>query len=136
MEKLLTDNCDARTVSTAALAFVGDAVFGLLAREKLCCTHSLPASKLHSSVVSVVRCEAQARAVEHIMPDLSEEEKAVFLRGRNSHSSHVPKKSAVADYRMATGLEALFGYIYLNGEIERLRELFGKVWDILEGEKK
>ncbi|MBE6765008.1 MAG: ribonuclease III [Clostridia bacterium] len=128
MEKLLPDECSARSVSTAALAFVGDAVFGLLARERLCCTHSLPASKLHSSVVSVVRCEAQAKAVEQLMPILTEAEKAVFMRGRNAHSSHVPKKSAIADYRMATGLEALFGYIYLDGNIERLRELFDIVW--------
>lgn len=129
MEKLLPDNCNARTVSTAALAFVGDAVFGLLARERLCCTHNLPASKLHSSVVSVVRCEAQAKAVEQLMPILTEEEKAVFMRGRNAHSSHVPKKSSVADYRMATGLEALFGYIYLSGDIDRIRKLFDIVWD-------
>ncbi len=128
IEKLLPDECSARSVSTAALAFVGDAVFGLLARERLCCTHSLPASKLHSSVVSVVRCEAQAKAVEQLMPILTEAEKAVFMRGRNAHSSHVPKKSAIADYRMATGLEALFGYIYLDGNIERLRELFDIVW--------
>jgi len=128
IEKLLPDECSARSVSTAALAFFGDAVFGLLARERLCCTHSLPASKLHSSVVSVVRCEAQAKAVEQLMPILTEAEKAVFMRGRNAHSSHVPKKSAIADYRMATGLEALFGYIYLDGNIERLRELFDIVW--------
>ena len=131
MEKLLPDGCSAQSVSTAALAFVGDAVFGLLARERLCCTHNLPASKLHSTVVSMVRCEAQASGAEKLEEIMTEEEKAVFLRGRNAHSSHIPKNSAVADYRMATAVETLFGYVYLKGDIERLRELFDVVYGVV-----
>lgn len=127
MERLLGDSCEPSQMSSASLAFIGDAVFSLMVRERLCCTHRLPAGKLHLRAVHAVRCEGQARAAELFMDSLSEEERAVYLRGRNSHNSHVPKNASIADYRSATGVEALFGYLYLKGDLERLRELFAFV---------
>lgn len=124
MPRLLEDNCAPKEVSTAALAFIGDAVYSLMVRERLCCNHRLPADSLHKRAVEMVRCGAQAGAIAAAMETLTDEEKAVFTRGRNAHSSHIPKGAAVADYRAATGLEALFGYLYLSGRTERLRELF------------
>ncbi|MBQ4313185.1 MAG: ribonuclease III [Clostridia bacterium] len=111
-------------MSTAALAFIGDAVYSLLVREQLCCSGRWKADVLHKRAVEMVRCKAQADAMERVMDILSDEEKAVFMRGRNSHTAHIPKHAAVADYRAATGMEALMGYLYLSGRIERVRELY------------
>ncbi len=132
MPRLLEDSCSPKEVSTAALAFLGDAVYSLMVRERLCCNHRLPADSLHKQAVEMVRCAAQAEAVAAAMERLTEEEKAVYTRGRNAHSSHIPKGAAVADYRAATGLETLFGYLYLSGSTERLRELF----DLITSENK
>jgi ribonuclease-3 family protein len=110
--------------STAALAFVGDAVYGLMVREKLCLESRMPAAKLHKASVDLVRCEGQARALGVIEPHLTGDERDIFMRGRNQNSDHVPKNAQVADYRAATGLEALFGYLYLSGQNQRIRQLF------------
>lgn len=127
MERILDDKCNPREMSTAALAFIGDAVYGLMVRERICCAGRHPVGAMHSKAVKAVRCEGQSLAMESLLPLLSDDERAVFMRGRNTHTAHVPKNSEVADYRCATGLEALFGYIYLCGNIERLRELFAYV---------
>ncbi len=124
MERILADACNPKELSTAALAFVGDAVYSLLVRERLCCTSRSGADVLHKRAVEQVRCAAQSEAIKRVQDMLTEEEQAVFNRGRNAHSSHVPKNAAVADYRAATGVETLFGYIYMSGRMERLRELF------------
>ena len=124
MDRLLAENCNPRELSTAALAFVGDAVYSLMVREHLCATCRSGADVLHKRAVGLVRCAAQSEAIRRVLDLLTEEEQAVFNRGRNAHSSHVPKNAAVADYRAATGVEALFGYIYMSGRTERLRELF------------
>lgn len=113
-----------KEMSTAALAFVGDAVFGLMTREYLCRRSKLPVGKLHRQSVDMVRCEGQARAAERLLPILTEEEKGYYTRGRNTNGSNVPRNAPVADYRAATGLETLFGYLHLSGNRERLRELF------------
>ncbi len=124
MDRILADACNPRELSTAALAFVGDAVYSLMVRERLCCTSRSGADVLHKKAVQQVRCAAQSEAIKKVLTMLTEEEQAVFNRGRNAHSSHVPKNAAVADYRAATGVETLFGYIYMCGRTERLRELF------------
>jgi len=129
MGKLLADNGAPKEQSTAALAFIGDAVYSLMVRERLCCGHRYPADTLHKRAVEMVRCAAQAEAIAGVLDTLTDEERAVYMRGRNAHSSHIPKGASVADYRSATGLETLFGYVYLSGNIERLRELF----DMLAG---
>jgi len=124
MERILADTCNPKELSTAALAFVGDAVYSLLVRERLCCTSRSGADVLHKRAVQQVRCAAQSEAIRRVQDMLTEEEQSVFNRGRNAHSSHVPKNAAVADYRAATGVETLFGYIYMSGRMDRLRELF------------
>ena len=124
MERLLNKDCDPREYSAAALAFIGDGVFDLLVREMLVCQGNCQAQKLHNRAVSMVRCEAQAEYMKKLLPILREDEEYAFRRGRNHSSARVPKNAEIADYRTATGLEALFGYVYLKGDIERLREFF------------
>ena len=124
MATLLGQPGDYRLLSPLDLAFVGDGVFELLCRELLLQGGSCPVKKLHQRKTELVNCQAQARALEKLWPWLSEEERAVALRGRNAHVGHVPKNARIADYHGATALEALFGWLYLGGETQRLRELF------------
>lgn len=121
---LLRLPCDPKTYSPQALAFIGDAVYTMLSREDILCRGNCPAGKLHTMSVEQVRCEAQASALERIMSALTEIEADICKRGRNTHTAHTPKNSSVADYHSATALEALFGWLYVNGEDERLRELY------------
>lgn len=121
---LLDLPCDARSYSPQALAFIGDAVYTLLSRESILCMGNCPAGKLHSRSVEQVRCEAQASALEVITPLLNETETDICHRGRNTHTAHTPKNSTSADYHAATALEALFGWLYVNGENERIKELY------------
>ncbi len=116
---------DPNLLSPLTLAFVGDGVYELLVRQYLVGKGNCPVKKLHSRAVEYVRCETQARLLsEKLFPLLSPQEQAVCLRGRNAHVGHVPKNASVADYHGATALEALFGWLYLKGELERIRELF------------
>ncbi len=129
MATLLGQPGDYRLLSPLDLAFVGDGVFDLLCRELLLRGGSCPVKKLHQRKTELVNCQAQARALEKLWPGLSEEERAVALRGRNAHVGHVPKNARIADYHGATALEALFGWLYLGGETQRLRELFQLIMD-------
>lgn len=115
-------------VGSLALAFLGDAVFGLLVREALVSGTELPAGELHRLSVQRVNAGAQARAAKELLPLLSSEEADVFRRGRNAHPGHTPKNQSESDYHYATGLEALFGWLYLRGEKVRLRELFNTIF--------
>lgn len=117
------------TYSPLALAFLGDAVYGLLVREQLLLTANRPAGKLHTLSVQAVNARAQAEAVHKILPMLNEEELSVYKRGRNAHPGHTPKNQSEGDYHSATGLEALFGWLYLHGAEERLRALFDRIQD-------
>ena len=132
---LLELSCDPKQCGSDVLAFVGDGVFGLLVREYLASRSNAHAGQQHNRAVAMVRCEAQAGYMKIIEPYLTEEEQGVFRRGRNYHSSHTPRKN-VAAYRIATGLEALFGYLYLSGRTERILELMNAGLDgFLEGGK-
>ena len=113
-----------RELSPLDLAFVGDAVYDLLAREHLLEAGSCPVKKLHQRKAAWVNCAAQSAALKALWPRLTEEERAVALRGRNAHVGHVPKNATVADYHGGTAFEALLGWLYLSGQGERLRELF------------
>ena len=119
MERLYPKDIDLHTLSPLALAFVGDGVYSLMVRERLLCEANRPVNDLHRQSVRDVRAEAQAAAMGRIMEHLTQEEEAVFKRGRNAHTAR-----SGADYHRATGLEALFGYLYLDGRIDRVRELF------------
>lgn len=117
-----------KLLSPLTLAFVGDAVFGLLVRERLA-DLDLAAGKLHPASVKLVRAGAQAKAMETLLPLLTEEEEGIYKRGRNAHTGGIPKNASVGEYHAATGLEALFGFLYLAGREERVRELFENVWE-------
>lgn len=114
-------------INPLTLAFLGDAVYSLLTRQKLAVS-GCNASKLHERSVHLVSAGAQARGMAKILPLLSEREEAVFKRGRNAHTSNVPRNSTAGEYHTATGLEALFGYLHLCGEKERINELFELIW--------
>ena len=119
MERLYPKDVDIHTLSPLALAFVGDGVYSLMVRERLLAQANRPVSDLHRLAVAEVRAEAQAAAIKRILPVLTEQEEAVFKRGRNAHTAR-----SGADYHNATGLEALFGYLYLSERLDRVRELF------------
>ena len=101
-------------LSPLTLAFLGDAVYGLLARKRLVLEANRPADKLHKLSVKTVNAAAQANAAEL----------SVLKRGRNAHTNHTPKNQSKGDYHYATGLESLFGWLFLKGEENRLEELF------------
>ncbi len=116
---------DIRAISSIGLAHLGDAVYELLVRSYLC-THGKATGKgLHRAAVELVRAPKQAALCEHILPLLSEEEAAVFKRGRNANVHNIPKNADRSEYQKATALECLFGYLYLQGRKERISELFG-----------
>lgn len=119
MERLYPQDIDLHTLSPLALAFVGDGVYSLMVRERLLSEANRPVNDLHRLAVQQVRAEAQSAAIERLLPHLTEEELAVFKRGRNAHTAR-----SGADYHRSTGLEALFGYLYLDGRLTRVRELF------------
>ena len=114
--------------SPLTLAFLGDAVYEQLVRERLVLTANMPVKKLHQAAVKRVRASYQSRAVDEILPLLTEDEEAVFKRGRNATGNTVPKSSDPVEYRRATGLETLFGYLKLTENYERMVELFDIIW--------
>ena len=125
MESLLNKKVEnPKQLSPQTLAFVGDTVYDLLVRGYLASTAQRPVGELNRQKVKLVNCEAQAEAVKKLTPSLTEEEIDIYRRGRNAFTKNTPKNSSVADYHSATGLEALFGFLYLKGDIERIRTLF------------
>lgn len=115
---------DPKLLSPLDLAFVGDGVYELLVRTYLTAPGSRPVGQLHTMTVEMVRAEAQAAAYHLLEPLLSEEEQAILRRGRNAHNTKAPRHTDPSQYRRATGVEALFGYLYLSGRNDRLEELF------------
>lgn len=106
------------------LAYIGDAVYEVFTREKLLFMHpDMPAHKLHKENINYVKAAAQSNAIAAIEPLLSEDELAVYKRGRNAKSATVPKNANPADYRRATGFEALIGYLHLSGKNDRLEQI-------------
>ena len=113
-----------QNVSALALAHIGDAVYELLARAVSVAAGGLTPNNLHKATVSLVAAPAQAKCAKRLEPHLTEEELAVLRRGRNAHSRTIPKGASIEEYRLSTALEALFGYLYINGQTERVTELF------------
>ena len=132
MQDLKNSESNPRELSPAALAFIGDGVFELLARERVMKNGLMPAHKMHRMAVQKVCAKAQAKAFTALLPVLNEEEMRILKRGRNSNTTHAPKNCPVMEYRKATAVEALFGYLYLKGDIARIIELFMVIEDSRE----
>jgi len=111
-------------LSSLGLAHLGDSVFEVMIRSWLCLHGKAKVKDLHRATVQYVAAPAQARRFERIAPLLTEAEADVFRRGRNTSPHSVPKAATRGEYQTATGLEALFGWLYLQGQTERLNELF------------
>lgn len=118
---------DVNKISMLGLAHVGDAVYELLTRTMLCAQGHSSVTELHRLTVSLVNAPAQAKAAEKIMQALSDEELAIYRRGRNTKVNSVPHNADIGQYHAATGIEALFGWLYLQGRQERVNELFGLI---------
>lgn len=119
MDRFIQKDIDTKEISPLALALIGDGVYELMVREMLVCEANRSANELHKAAVKLVRAEAQAVAMDKIEPLLTDAEAAVFRRGRNAHTARND-----AAYHRATGFEALFGYLYLKGDLDRVKELF------------
>ena len=122
-EQIRTGRTDVRSLSPQALAFVGDCIFDLVIRTRIAEDGNRPVRQMHRKKASLVNAGAQARMAELLKPMFTEEEKDIYRRGRNCHPSTMAKNQSVSDYRHATGLEALCGYLYLSGQIGRILEL-------------
>lgn len=120
---------EVNAMSALALAHIGDGVFELLVRTRLCLLGGTTNSRLHRQTVCLVQAAAQAEFAEKLLPLLREEEQDFYRRGRNAHAHGVPKSVTPVQYAKATGLEALFGALYLLGQKERLQELFAALWE-------
>ena len=132
MKDLFQMNMEKREVdaiSNLGLAHVGDGVYEILVRSYLCATGDHTLKRLHHDSIELVKAPAQARLVEKILPVLTEEEQDYYRRGKNSHTHAAPKSATPKEYAMATGLETLFGALYLSGRTERLNELFYKMME-------
>lgn len=130
--RFLDTETDPNQLSPLTLAFIGDVVYELFVREALVTEANRPNNELHTKKVKYVSAAAQASAYSAIQNSLTEKELSIFKRGRNAHTNHTPKNMSSADYHAATGFEALFGFLYLNGDINRLRELFDIIWKVGE----
>jgi ribonuclease-3 family protein len=115
---------DKRALPGATLAYMGDAALETLVRERLILDGQTQSGKMNKLALSFVKATEQSRAVDLILPHLTEEEQAIYKRGRNAHGISAPKSAGTGEYRRATGFEALFGWLYLKGEINRIKELF------------
>ena len=122
-EALQLEPIDVCSYSPLALAYMGDAVYEVLIRTRVMNRGSMQVNKMHKKSASLVKAEAQARMIQALQEELTEEETAVYKRGRNAHSASSAKNASIRDYRMATGFEALVGYLYLTGQYERLLKL-------------
>ena len=120
---------DVNKISILGLAHVGDGVYELLVRSMLCESGHTALLDLHRSTVKQVKAAAQAEAATRLTGVLDDEERAIFKRGRNAHVHSVPKNADIGQYHAATGLEALFGWLYLQGKLERINRLFAVIME-------
>ena len=127
-EPALTDD-QLRAISSIGLAHMGDAVFEILVRTWLCAHGKATGKGLHQATIRLVCAESQSQRARKILPLLTEEELAVFKRGRNAQVHSVPSHASRAQYGEATALEALLGWLYLKGRKERINELFCKMME-------
>lgn len=124
---------EAKQLSPGVLAFYGDSVYEVCVRRMIALMGDRPSGELHGMSVSYARASFQAEAFEKLSPLLTDEEADILRRGRNASGLHAPKSSNSAEYHKATAVEALFGYLSLTGETERIEELFGIITDKMKG---
>ncbi len=118
--------------SPLALAFIGDAVFEVYVRTFVLSKGNMPPHRLHIEAANFVKAKSQAIIMHSISENLSEEEQEIARRGRNAKSGTIPKNADITDYKNATGLESLFGYLYLTGKTKRLKELMNIAISIIK----
>ena len=111
-------------ISNLGLAHMGDCVFEILCRGYLCAKGEKTVDKLHRDTINMVKATSQAKFVDKLLPLLTEEELSYYRRGKNAHTHAAPKSASRQEYAKATGLETLFGALYLAGKTDRLNELF------------
>ena len=120
---------EVNAISNLGLAHMGDCVFEILCRGYLCSRGDKTVDKLHRDTIHMVKATSQAKFVDKLLPLLTEEELSYYRRGKNSHVHAVPKSATPQEYAKATGLESLFGALYLMGQTDRLNELFQTVME-------
>ena len=123
------DKSQVDAISNLGLAHMGDCVFEILCRSYLCAQGGKTVDRLHRETINMVKATSQAKFVDKLRPLLTEEELAYYRRGKNSHVHAVPKSATPQEYAKATGLECLFGALWLLGRTERINELFHAVMD-------
>lgn len=129
---LIDEKINPKQLSPLNLAFIGDCIYEIMIREMLVAEANRPVNDLHRESVKYVSAKAQCEAYEMIKDSLTDEELSVFKRGRNAKVGHSPKSASHGEYHTATGLEALFGYLYLENNEKRLKELFKIILDKTE----
>lgn len=117
------EHVDIRSYSPLALAYIGDGIYDLIIRSMIVGKGNTQANQLHRQTSQLVKAHTQSEMIEVLLPELTEEEMAVYKRGRNAKSPTMAKNATMADYRRATGFEALLGYLYLENQMERMMEL-------------
>lgn len=117
----------ADAISNLGLAHMGDCVYEILCRAYLCARGDRTVAQLHRDTIAMVKAGTQARFADKMLPYLTEDELAHYRRGKNAHPHAVPRSATPAEYAKATGLEALFGYLYLTGQKDRANEIFNMV---------
>ena len=125
-KKFVCDRVDIRTYSPLTLAFVGDCIYDLVIRTIVVERGNTAPGVLHTKKSSIVKAQAQAAQADALMEELTAEEQAVYRRGRNAQSQSAAKNASIGDYRKATGLEALYGFLYLTDQTDRLLWLIAK----------
>lgn len=124
------DTAQVNAISNLGLAHLGDCVFEILCRAYLCTRGDKTVDRLHQDTIAMVRATAQAKFADRMLPLLTQEEMAFYRRGKNSHVHAVPKSATPQEYAKATGVEALFGALYLLGRKDRINEIFKTVLEI------
>ena len=120
-------------ISNLGIAHMGDCVFEILVRAYLCASGEKTVDKLHRDTIRMVKATSQAEFADEMLPLLTEEELAYYRRGKNSHVHAVPKSASRAEYAKATGVECMFGAMYLAGKTDRINEIFVTVMEALYG---
>ena len=129
---MIKKDLNIKDISAPALAYLGDCVIELMVRRRLVGSGLSSSKSLNAKALEYVRASAQSEAMKNIIDILTEEEEAYFRRGRNIGHTNTPKNATVGQYRAATGMETLFGYLYLTGQTERAEELFDKAYQTPE----